>query len=168
MAHPFDNQGQLPPEHYLARAKSLDISRLQQKRYSTSTQETLERLGCTFSTLVLTQRSTGNRSEILTRRSDYYMHSSAGGAIFGVARTFVTVQECLKELVLSPSRSVVASCSNAGDGLWIEKNIAVKVIVMVAELKDLEVDRKPKNNVYIEDVAEFASASLHEYRMMGL
>lgn len=55
------------------------------------------------------------------------MHSSAGGATFDVARTFVTVQECLKELVLSPSRSVVASCSNAGDGLWIEKNIAVKV-----------------------------------------
>lgn len=44
----------------------------------------------------------------------------------------------------------------------------MQVIVMVAELKDLEVDRKPKNNVYIEDVAEFASASLHEYRMMGL
>ena len=38
----FDDEGQLPPEHYLAQAESLDITQLQQKQYSDSTQERLD------------------------------------------------------------------------------------------------------------------------------
>jgi U3 small nucleolar RNA-associated protein 14 len=36
------DEGQLPPEHYLAEAEGLDVSRLRQKRYSDSTQEKLD------------------------------------------------------------------------------------------------------------------------------
>ena len=38
----FDDEDQLPPEHYLAQAESLDVSRLRQKRYSDRTQERLD------------------------------------------------------------------------------------------------------------------------------
>ncbi|KMU77073.1 hypothetical protein CISG_06111 [Coccidioides immitis RMSCC 3703] len=38
----FD-EGQLPPEHYLAQAKSLDVSQLRQKQYSEQTEEKLEK-----------------------------------------------------------------------------------------------------------------------------
>ena len=38
----FDDEGQLPPEHYLAQAESLDVSQLRQKRYSDATQEKLD------------------------------------------------------------------------------------------------------------------------------
>ena len=37
-----DYEGQLPPEHYLAQAKSLNVSQLRQKRYSEHTEENLE------------------------------------------------------------------------------------------------------------------------------
>ncbi|OXV06430.1 hypothetical protein Egran_05802 [Elaphomyces granulatus] len=37
-----DDEGQLPPEHYLAEAENLDISQLRQKRYSEGTQEKLD------------------------------------------------------------------------------------------------------------------------------
>ncbi|RJE21864.1 hypothetical protein PHISCL_05815 [Aspergillus sclerotialis] len=38
----FDDEGQLPPEHYLAQVESLDVSQLRQKRYSDGTQERLD------------------------------------------------------------------------------------------------------------------------------
>lgn len=38
----FDDEGQLPPEHYLAQAESLDVTQLRQKRYSDGTQERLD------------------------------------------------------------------------------------------------------------------------------
>jgi hypothetical protein len=38
----FDDEGQLPPEHYLAEAESLNVSQLRQKRYSDGTQEKLD------------------------------------------------------------------------------------------------------------------------------
>ncbi|KAH2026139.1 hypothetical protein KXV43_000989 [Aspergillus fumigatus] len=37
-----NNDSQLPPEYYLEQAESLDISQLQQKRYSDGTQEKLD------------------------------------------------------------------------------------------------------------------------------
>ena len=37
-----DDEGQLPCEHYLAQAESLDVSQLQQQRYSDVTQERLD------------------------------------------------------------------------------------------------------------------------------
>ncbi|ODM15181.1 hypothetical protein SI65_09420 [Aspergillus cristatus] len=37
-----DDEGQLPPEHYLAQAESLNVSQLRQKRYSDTTQERLD------------------------------------------------------------------------------------------------------------------------------
>lgn len=38
----FDDEGQLPPEHYLAQAESLDVTQLRQKQYSDGTQERLD------------------------------------------------------------------------------------------------------------------------------
>ncbi|OJJ82254.1 uncharacterized protein ASPGLDRAFT_49669 [Aspergillus glaucus CBS 516.65] len=38
----FNDEGQLPHEHYLAQAESLNVSQLQQKRYSDATQERLD------------------------------------------------------------------------------------------------------------------------------
>lgn len=40
----FDYEGQLPAEHYLAKAESLDISQLRQRRYSPLTQDKLDDL----------------------------------------------------------------------------------------------------------------------------
>jgi len=37
-----NDEGQLPPEHYLVQAESLNVSRLQQKRYSDTTQERID------------------------------------------------------------------------------------------------------------------------------
>lgn len=37
-----DDESQLPPEHYLGEAESLNVSRLRQKRYSDDTQEKLD------------------------------------------------------------------------------------------------------------------------------
>ncbi|OJJ78465.1 uncharacterized protein ASPGLDRAFT_40768 [Aspergillus glaucus CBS 516.65] len=37
-----DDEGQLPREHYLAQAESLDVSQLRQQRYSNVTQERLD------------------------------------------------------------------------------------------------------------------------------
>jgi hypothetical protein len=37
-----NDEGQLPPEHYIAEALSLDVSQLRQKRYSDCTQEKLD------------------------------------------------------------------------------------------------------------------------------
>ena len=38
----FNDEGELPPEHYLAEAENLDVSQLRQKRYSDTTQEKLD------------------------------------------------------------------------------------------------------------------------------
>lgn len=38
----FNDEGQLPPEYYLAQAESLDVSQLRQKRYADKTQEKLD------------------------------------------------------------------------------------------------------------------------------
>jgi hypothetical protein len=38
----YKDEGQLPPEHYLAEASGLDVSRLRQKRYSDNTQDALD------------------------------------------------------------------------------------------------------------------------------
>lgn len=38
----YNDEGQLPSEHYLAEANGLDVSRLRQKRYSDNTQDALD------------------------------------------------------------------------------------------------------------------------------
>jgi hypothetical protein len=38
----FDDEGQRPPEHYLAQAECLDVSQLRQKRYSDGTQARMD------------------------------------------------------------------------------------------------------------------------------
>ena len=38
----YTDEGQRPPEHYLAEAEGLDVSQLRQKRYSDKTQEKLD------------------------------------------------------------------------------------------------------------------------------
>ncbi|CAG8414202.1 unnamed protein product [Penicillium salamii] len=38
----FNDEGQLPPKHYLAEAEGLDVSQFRQKRYSNSTQKKLD------------------------------------------------------------------------------------------------------------------------------
>jgi hypothetical protein len=38
----FDDEGQLPPEHYLSQARNLDVSQLRQKRYADGTRERLD------------------------------------------------------------------------------------------------------------------------------
>ena len=112
----FDDEGQLPPEHYLAQAESLDVTQLRQKRYSDGTQERLDEtrmywnryvtllslppirrlidgsLADTVGILVLTQCNTGNGSQIQIRLSASYMHFSAGDVISTVARMVATAQ----------------------------------------------------------------------------
>lgn len=39
----FNDEGELPAEHYLAEAENLDVSQLRQKRYSDTTQEKLDK-----------------------------------------------------------------------------------------------------------------------------
>jgi hypothetical protein len=40
----FDDEGQLPPEHYLAQAQNLDVSQLRQKRYADDTQRNKDKV----------------------------------------------------------------------------------------------------------------------------
>ncbi|KAL2375912.1 hypothetical protein RJ035_008199 [Blastomyces gilchristii] len=110
-----DDDGQLPAEHYLALAESLDIAQLRQKRYSPNTQEKLDD----------------------TR--DYWESS---------LETFWKWWH----LVLK---------QETASGL--NKDTIVKVEDVVAQVvteKKLALVGRPKKNMYIEDVAEFARVIL--------
>ncbi|KAK6815542.1 hypothetical protein RU639_008672 [Aspergillus parasiticus] len=118
----FNDEGQLPPEYYLAQAESLDVSQLRQKRYADGTQERLD------DTRVYWDR--------------YCRH--------------IGVEPLLHWKSISDSDETETASA-------LSKETLVKVedvIALVAKEKELQLTRRPKKNMYIEDVAEFARVLL--------
>ncbi|KAL4864491.1 hypothetical protein BDV12DRAFT_201101 [Aspergillus spectabilis] len=134
-----DDEGRLSREHYLAHAESLDVFQLRQKQYSDGTQERLDEthMYCWHIGVDPVQHwqwISGNGSQTQMKRSASCTHFLAGVVVSVVARTVVIAQ-------------------------WTSKVITIKVndvITMVAKVKGLELDRKPKKKMYTENVAEFA------------
>ncbi|THC95541.1 hypothetical protein EYZ11_004966 [Aspergillus tanneri] len=124
------DEGQMPPERYLAEAEGLGVSQLRQKWYSDGTQEKLDE------TRVYRNRYCRHISvdPVQHWKWIYCMVSSALGAIFGV------------ESVSGLSKNTIVKVKD--------------VIAIVAERIVLELTQRPKKNMYIEDVAEFARVLL--------
>ncbi|KAJ5437783.1 uncharacterized protein N7458_008781, partial [Penicillium daleae] len=97
----LNNEGQLLPEHYIAKALNLDVSQLRQKRYN----------------------------------------SSVSVVIFVVEKIADTALALDTKAHLSHSRS---------------SSTLFQIIALVATQKGLKLTRRPKKNIYIEDVAKFA------------
>ncbi|KAE8162198.1 hypothetical protein BDV40DRAFT_265509 [Aspergillus tamarii] len=163
----FDDEGQLPPEHYLAQAESLDVSQLRQKRYSDGTQERLDETRmywdryCQHIDVDPVQHWTWISDSEETVRFLY--------AFFGWRcdiRRGKDGRHCPGIAYKSSLESFwkwwhLLLKQETASGL--SKDITVKVndvIALVAKEKGLELDRKPKKNMYIEDVAEFARVLL--------
>ncbi|ODM16071.1 hypothetical protein SI65_08505 [Aspergillus cristatus] len=163
----FDDEGQLPPEHYLAQAESLDVTQLQQKRYSDGTQERLDET-----------RMYWNRycQHIGVDPAQHWQWISDSDetvcflyAFFGWRCNIC----CGKNGRHCPGIAYKSSL----ESFWkwwhlvlkqetvsgLSKDITIKVndvIAMVAKEKGLELNQQLKKNMYIEDVAEFARVLL--------
>lgn len=163
----FDDEGQLPPEHYLAQAESLDVTQLRQNRYSQNTQGRLDEtrmywnrycqhigvdpeqhwkwISNSDETVQFLYAFFGWRCDI--RRGKGGRHCP-GIAYQSSLNSFWKWWHLLLK-------------QETASGL--SKDITVKVndvIALVAKEKDLELNWKPKKNMYIEDVAEFARVLL--------
>ncbi|KAL4861381.1 hypothetical protein BDV12DRAFT_208056 [Aspergillus spectabilis] len=163
----FDDEGQLSPEHYLAQAESLDVSQLRQKRYSDGTQERLDEtrmywnrycqhigvdpvrhwrwISDSDETVRFLYAFFGWRCDIRRGKSGRYCPGIAYKS---------SLESFWKWWHLILKQETASGLS---------KDITTKVndvIAMVAKEKGLKVDRKPKKNMYIEDVAEFARVLL--------
>ncbi|ODH48529.1 hypothetical protein GX48_05400 [Paracoccidioides brasiliensis] len=123
-----DDDGQLPTEHYLTLAESLDIAQLRQKWYSPKTQEKLDE----------------------TR--DYWESVISSPVVLGRhCRHIKTNAERQWERTSDSEEMETA--------LGLNKDTIVKVedvVAQVATENELTLVGRPKKNMYIEDVAEFA------------
>ncbi|KAF9884370.1 hypothetical protein FE257_001826 [Aspergillus nanangensis] len=159
----FDDEGQLPPEHYLAQAKGLNVSQLRQNRYSDGTLERLDetRIYCRHIGVNPVQhwRWISDSDETVgflyaffswrcdIRRGKNGRHCPGIGYKSSLESFWKWWHLILKE--------------KTGTGLTREITIKVNdVIAIIAREKNLEHNRKPKKNMYIEDVAEFARVLL--------
>ncbi|KAL4864645.1 hypothetical protein BDV12DRAFT_175830 [Aspergillus spectabilis] len=166
----FDNEGQLPPEHYLAQAESLDVSQLRQKRYSNGTQERLDK------TCMYWNRYCQHISVDPVQHWQWISDSNKTVrflyAFFG--------WRCDIHRGKNSCHCPGIAYKSSLESFWkwwylvlkqetssgLSKDITIKVIAMVAKEKDLELDRKPKKSTYIEDVAEFARVLLTTTEMI--
>ncbi|KAJ6103496.1 hypothetical protein N7486_005923 [Penicillium sp. IBT 16267x] len=114
----FDDEGQLPPEHYLAQAQNLDVSHLRQKRW---------------------------RCDV--RRGKNGRHSPG-------IRTKSSLETFWKNWHLILKQEAMRGLS---EDTMVKVN---DIVALVAKEKDLDLRQRPKKNMYIEDVAEFARVLL--------
>ncbi|KAL4861379.1 hypothetical protein BDV12DRAFT_208062 [Aspergillus spectabilis] len=169
----FDDEGQLSPEHYLAQAECLDVSQLRQKRYSDGTQERLDKtrmywnrycqhigvdpvrhwrwISDSDETVRFLYAFFGWRCDICRGKSGRYCPGIAYKS---------SLESFWKWWHLILKQETASGLS---------KDIIIKVndvIAMVAKEKGLKINQKPKKNMYIEDVAEFAHVLLTTTEMM--
>ncbi|OJD27056.1 hypothetical protein ACJ73_01562 [Blastomyces percursus] len=159
----FDDEGQLPPEHYLAQAKSLDVSQLRQKRYSERTEEKLEetrmywKRHCRYIGVdsVKHWQWISDSDETVCFLYAFFnwrcdIRRGKNGRHCPGIRYKSSLETFWKWWHLVFKQETDSALS---------KVTIVKiddVIALVAKEKGLELTRKPKKNMYIEDVAEFA------------
>ncbi|EDN03747.1 conserved hypothetical protein [Histoplasma mississippiense (nom. inval.)] len=162
-----DDDGQLPPEHYLALAESLDIAQLRQKRYSPRTQEKLDETRGYWERYCRHIKANAERqwdrisnSEETVRflyaffswRCDIRRGKNNRNCP-GIKRKS-SLETFWKwwHLVLK---------QETASGLSKDTIVKVEdVVAQVATEKELALVGRPKKNMYIEDVAEFAQVVL--------
>ncbi|KAJ5712973.1 uncharacterized protein N7483_010154 [Penicillium malachiteum] len=159
----FSDEGQLSPEYYLAQAESLDVSQLRQKRYADSTQGYLDNTRIYWDRyyrhigvdLVLHWKSISDFNETVQFLYGFFGwrcdicrgkdgRHCPGFQVKSSLQTFwkwwhlVLKQETESELNKETIRKVE------------------DIITLMAEEKKLKLTQRPKKNIYIKDVAEFA------------
>ncbi|KAL4899407.1 hypothetical protein BDW74DRAFT_163598 [Aspergillus multicolor] len=162
-----NDEGQLPREYYLAQAESLDVLQLRQKRYADGTQEKLDDTRvywnryCRYIGVdpVLHWKSISDSEETIRFLYGFFgwrcdIRRGKNGRHCPGIKTKSSLETFWKwwHLVLK---------QETASGLSKETIVKVEdVIALVAEEKELELTGKPKKNMYIEDVAEFARVLL--------
>ncbi|KAI1934754.1 hypothetical protein LOZ66_005609 [Ophidiomyces ophidiicola] len=163
----FDYEGQLPAEHYLAKAESLNISQLRQRRYSPLTQEKLDglrRYWRSYCRLVKVKpqqhwRWISDSEETIRFLYGFFnwrcdIRRGKNGRYCPGIKTKSSLQTFWKtwHLVLK---------QETASGLSKDTMVKVEdVIACLATEKDLALFGRPKKNMYIEDLAEFACVVL--------
>ncbi|CRG88250.1 Threonine--tRNA ligase [Talaromyces islandicus] len=161
------DEGQLSAEEYLAKAEQLDVSQLRQKRYSPKTQEKLDETGEYWNRHCRLLGVDPSQQWHWISDSDDTVRFLYG--FFGWRcdiRRGKNGRRCPGIRYKSSLESfwkwwhlVLKQKTSSG----LSKDTMVKVddvIALVAEEKKLELHRRPKKNMYIEDVAEFARVLL--------
>ncbi|PGH03429.1 hypothetical protein AJ80_08677 [Polytolypa hystricis UAMH7299] len=156
-----NNEGQLPAEHYLALAQSLDITQLRQKRYSPNTQEKLDETRDYWERYC--RHIKVDAAQQWHQMSDFLYaffswrcdirRGKNGRHCPGIKRKS-SLETFWKwwHLVLK---------QETASGLSGDTIVKVEdVVARVAMEKELELFGRPKKNMYIEDVAEFARVVL--------
>ncbi|KAL4916002.1 hypothetical protein BDW62DRAFT_218975 [Aspergillus aurantiobrunneus] len=164
-----NDEGQLSPEHYLAQAESLNVSRLRQKQYADGTQEKLDDTTAYWNRYCrhigidpALQWKTISDSDETVRflygffawRCDICHGKNSRHSPCLRTKSLLETFWKLWHLVLK---------QETASGLC--KETICKVIALVAQEKELELTGRPKKNMYIEDVAEFARVLLTTIEM---
>ncbi|KAL2370875.1 hypothetical protein RJZ57_004682 [Blastomyces gilchristii] len=172
-----DDDGQLPAEHYLALAESLDIAQLRQKRYSPNTQEKLDDTRDYWESVISSPVVLGrycrhikaNAERQWVRISDseetvrflYAFFSWRCDIRHGKNNQYCPGIKCKSSLETFWKWWHLVLKQETASGL--NKDTIVKVEDVVAQVvteKKLALVGRPKKNMYIEDVAEFARVIL--------
>ncbi|KAL3428649.1 hypothetical protein BDV09DRAFT_204143 [Aspergillus tetrazonus] len=168
----LNDEGQLSPEHYLAQAESLNVSQLRQKRYADGTQEKLDDTRAYWNRYcrhigidpALQWKSISDSDETVRFLYGFFawrcdIRRGKNGRHSPGLRTKSSLETFWKlwHLVLK---------QETASGLCKETIRKVEdVIALVAQEKELELTGRPKKNMYIEDVAEFARVLLTTMEM---
>ncbi|KAJ5640364.1 uncharacterized protein N7484_008226 [Penicillium longicatenatum] len=164
----FDtDKGQLPPEHYLAEAEGLDVSRLRQKRYSDKTEEQLNDTSAYWNRYcehikvdpVKKWHWISDSEETVRFLYGFFswrcdIRRGKNGRHCPGLRYKSSLETFWKNwhLVLK---------QHTKSGLGKETIVKVQdIIALVAKDKKLGLTRRPKKNMFIEDVSEVARVLL--------
>ncbi|KAJ5346269.1 hypothetical protein N7452_004273 [Penicillium brevicompactum] len=163
----FNDEGQLPPEHYLAEAEGLDVSQLRQKRYSDGTQEKLDQTAVYWNRYCEHLNLNPLKHWQWISDSDDTVRFLYGFFAWRCdIRRGKNGRHCPGIKYKSSLESFwkwwhLILKQETASGLAKETIIKVQdIIARVAQQKGLELTRRPKKNMYIEDVAEFARVLL--------
>ncbi|KAL4980902.1 hypothetical protein BDW66DRAFT_163934 [Aspergillus desertorum] len=153
-----NDEGQLSPEHYLAQAESLNVSRLRQKRYADGTQEKLDDTRAYWNRYcrhigidpALQWKSISDSDETVRFLYGFFAWScdircGKNGRHSPGLRTKSSLETFWKLWLLVLEQETAS-------GLCKETIRKVEdVIALVAQEKELELTGRPKKNMYIED-----------------
>ncbi|EDN05279.1 conserved hypothetical protein [Histoplasma mississippiense (nom. inval.)] len=158
-----DDDGQLPAEHYLALAESLDIAQLRQKRYSPNTQEKLDETRDYWERYCRHIKANAERQWVRISDSEetvrflYAFFSWRCDIRRGKNNRYCPGIKCKSSLETFWKWWHLVLKQETASGL--NKDTIVKVEDVATE-KKLALVGRPKKNMYIEDVAEFARVVL--------
>ncbi|EDN07431.1 conserved hypothetical protein [Histoplasma mississippiense (nom. inval.)] len=162
-----DDDGQLPPEHYLALAESLDIAQLRQKRYSPRTQEKLDETRGYWERYCRHIKANAERQWDRISNSEetvrflYAFFSWRCDIRRGKNNRYCPGIKRKSSLETFWKWWHLVLKQETASGLSKDTIVKVEdVVAQVATEKELALVGRPKKNMYIEDVAEFAQVVL--------